>query len=201
MAAIIGDAARRTGTERATPQWLRSAGRHRSKYTPTTGAWVARALDVRTESHSCCWECSASTSRPARPSAGSAGSEWQPIASPRTSPKNIRVLAGSTCRRRSCGGTQPSKSDRRSRRRQAASGRANGDLPDYQVGPPNQSASASGHGGSITVTTSAECALTIRSSCCHMHDQTGGVACAELVSKGRRPPRKPARRRRRQHNL
>ena len=31
------------------------------------------ALDVRTESHSCCWECSASTSRPARPSAGSAG--------------------------------------------------------------------------------------------------------------------------------
>ena len=80
-----------------------SAGRHRWKYTPTTGAWVPCALDVRTESHSCCWECSASTSRPARPSAGSAGSKWRPIASPRTSPKNIRVLAGSTCRRRSCG--------------------------------------------------------------------------------------------------
>ena len=128
VAAIIGDAVRRTVTERVTPQWLRSAGRHRSKYTPTTGAWVSRALDVRTESRSCCWECSASTSRPARPSAGSAGSKWRPIASPRTSPKNIRVLAGSTCRRRSCGRTQPSKSDRRSRRRQGASGRANGDL-------------------------------------------------------------------------
>ena len=118
---------RRTVTERVTPQWLRSAGRHRSEYTPTTGAWVPRALDLRTESHSCCWECSASTSRQARPSAGSAGSEWRPIASPRTSPKNIRVPAELTCRRRSCGRTQPSKSDRRSRR-QAASGRANGDL-------------------------------------------------------------------------
>jgi hypothetical protein len=114
---------RRTGTERVTPQWLRSAGRHRSKYTPTTGAWVPRALDVRTESHSCCWECSASTSRPARPSAGSAGSKWRPIASLPTSPKNIRVLAGSTCRRRSCGRTQPSKSDRRSRRRHTVSRR------------------------------------------------------------------------------
>ena len=114
---------RRKGTERVTPQWLRSAGRHRSKYTPTTGAWVPRALDVRTESHSCCWECSASTSRQARPSAGSAGSEWRPIASPRTSRKNIRVPAESTCRRRSCGRTQPSKSDRRSRRRHTVSRR------------------------------------------------------------------------------
>lgn len=80
------------------------------------GNAIPLALDERQRAAHAVRTCSASTFRPGRPSADFAGSGWRPIASQRTLPKSILVLAGSTCRLRSCGSARPPKSGPRARR-------------------------------------------------------------------------------------
>ena len=90
--------------------------RHDGRLLDCGGSANRAALDERQRAAHAVRTCSASTFRPGRPSADFAGSGWRPIASQRTLPKSILVLAGSTCRLRSCGSARPPKSGPRARR-------------------------------------------------------------------------------------